>query len=84
MTAVGPGVLATTAGDVDWDGLVLAVGAEPRRLAGSDGGAHVLRTAADAYRLRSALAPGARVAVVGAGWIGAEVATAAARPRAAR
>ena len=32
-------------GDVDWDGLVLAIGAEPRRLAGSDGGAHVLRTA---------------------------------------
>jgi 3-phenylpropionate/trans-cinnamate dioxygenase ferredoxin reductase component len=79
VTAVRPGVLGTTAGDVGWDGLVLAVGAEPRRLAGSDGGAHVLRTAADAHRLRSALVPGARVAVVGAGWIGAEVATAAVR-----
>ena len=49
----------TTAGDERWDGLVLAVGAVPRRLAGSDGGAYVLRTAADAYRLRSALVPGA-------------------------
>ncbi len=57
---------------------MLAVGAVPRRLAGSDGGAYVLRTAADAYRLRSALVPGAQVVVVGAGWIGAEVATAAA------
>ncbi len=78
VTAVRPGTLATTAGDEPWDGLVLAVGAVPRRLAGSDGGAYVLRTAADAHRLRSALVPGAHVVVVGAGWIGAEVATAAA------
>ena len=78
VTAVRPGTVATTAGDEPWDGLVLAVGAVPRRLAGSDGGAYVLRTAADAYRLRSALVPGAHVVVVGAGWIGAEVATAAA------
>jgi 3-phenylpropionate/trans-cinnamate dioxygenase ferredoxin reductase subunit len=77
-TEVRPGTLATTAGDEPWDGLVLAVGAAPRRLAGSDGGAHVLRTLADAHRLRSALVPGAHVVVVGAGWIGAEVATAAA------
>lgn len=78
VTAVGPGTVATTAGDLPWDGLVLAPGAAPRRLSGSDGGAHVLRTAADAHRLRSALVPGAHVVVVGAGWIGAEVATAAA------
>jgi len=78
VTAVRPGTVATTAGDERWDGLVLAVGAVPRRLAGSDGGAYVLRTAPDAYRLRSALVPGAHVVVVGAGWIGAEVATAAA------
>jgi NADPH-dependent 2,4-dienoyl-CoA reductase/sulfur reductase-like enzyme len=78
VTAVRPGTVATTAGDEPWDGLVLAVGAVPRRLAGSDGGAYVLRTATDAYRLRSALVPGAHVVVVGAGWIGAEVATAAA------
>jgi NADPH-dependent 2,4-dienoyl-CoA reductase/sulfur reductase-like enzyme len=77
VTAVRPGTLATSAGDEPWDGLVLAAGALPRRLAGSDGSAYVLRTAADAYRLRSALVPGAHVVVVGAGWIGAEVATAA-------
>jgi 3-phenylpropionate/trans-cinnamate dioxygenase ferredoxin reductase subunit len=79
VTAVGPGTLATSAGDEPWDGLVLATGAVPRRLPGSDRGAHVLRTAADAHRLRAALVPGARVVVVGAGWIGAEVATAAAK-----
>jgi 3-phenylpropionate/trans-cinnamate dioxygenase ferredoxin reductase component len=78
VTAVRPGAVETTAGGLDWDGLVLATGAAPRRLAGSDGGAHVLRTAADAHGLRSALVPGAHVVVVGAGWIGGEVATAAA------
>ncbi len=86
-TGLAPGVLATepvaggagAAGELAWDGLVLATGAVPRRLAGSDGGAHVVRTQADAHRLRAALVPGARVVVVGAGWIGAEVATAAAR-----
>jgi 3-phenylpropionate/trans-cinnamate dioxygenase ferredoxin reductase component len=78
-TGLAPGVLRTGGGELRWDGLVLAVGAVPRRLAGSDGGAHVVRTQADAHRLRAALVPGARVVVVGAGWIGAEVATAAAR-----
>jgi 3-phenylpropionate/trans-cinnamate dioxygenase ferredoxin reductase subunit len=78
VTGVRPGTLVTTAGDEPWDGLVLAVGAVPRRLAGSDGGAYLLRTAVDALRLRAALVPGARVVIVGAGWIGAEVATAAA------
>jgi len=78
-TGLEPGVLHTTAGELRWDGLVLATGAVPRRI-GSDGaGARVLRTAEDALRLRAALTPGARVVVVGAGWIGAEVATAAAR-----
>jgi 3-phenylpropionate/trans-cinnamate dioxygenase ferredoxin reductase subunit len=79
VTAVRPGWVTTGAGEIRWDGLALAVGAVPRRLAGSDGGAHVLRTAADARHLRSALVPGAHVVVVGAGWIGAEVATAAVR-----
>ena len=37
----------------------------------------MLRTAADALHLRSSLVPGAHLVVVGAGWIGAEVATAA-------
>jgi NADPH-dependent 2,4-dienoyl-CoA reductase/sulfur reductase-like enzyme len=75
-TGLAAGVLTTTAGDLPYDALVLAVGAVPRRLPG-DGGARVLRTAADAHALRASLTPGARVVVVGAGWIGAEVVTAA-------
>ncbi|HWG94541.1 MAG TPA: FAD-dependent oxidoreductase [Mycobacteriales bacterium] len=73
-TGLEAGVLRTSDGDVGWDGLVLAVGADARRL----GGARVLRTLDDALALRAALVPGARVVVVGAGWVGAEVATAAA------
>lgn len=53
-----------------WDHLVLATGARPRR-AGS------LRTLADARRLRARLKPGARLAIVGAGFIGCEVASTA-------
>ncbi|MFK0169616.1 NAD(P)/FAD-dependent oxidoreductase [Streptomyces sp. NPDC090306] len=73
------GVLVTTAGELPWDGLVLATGAHAVRLPGT-GPQHVLRTVDDARRLRALLTPGARVVVVGAGWIGAETAaTAAAR-----
>jgi 3-phenylpropionate/trans-cinnamate dioxygenase ferredoxin reductase subunit len=39
----------------------------------------VLRTIDDALTLRARLVPGARIVIVGAGWIGAEVATAAAK-----
>lgn len=61
--------------------LLLATGASPRRLnvpgAGLDH-VHYVRTADDAERLRTALAPGdRRVVVVGAGWIGLETAAAA-------
>ncbi|MBP2702422.1 FAD-dependent oxidoreductase [Microbispora sp. RL4-1S] len=72
------GVLETTEGELEYDGLVIATGAVPIRLRG-EGRQHVLRTIDDALELRERLVPGARVAVVGAGWIGAEVATAAAR-----
>ena len=71
------GVVETDGGELPYDGLVLACGARavlPARWAG----AHVLRTLDDALALRGRLVPGARVVVVGAGWIGAEVATAAA------
>ncbi|WEV23796.1 FAD-dependent oxidoreductase [Streptomyces sp. 71268] len=57
--------------------LVIATGTRPRRLTcpGPSVGRHTLRTIADARRLRAALAePGARVVVVGAGFIGCEVA----------
>ena len=55
---------------------VIATGSVPRRLAALDGwpGVHVLRTLDDAIAIRAALTGGARVAVVGGGFIGAEVA----------
>ena len=55
--------------------LMVATGATPRLLPGIEG--HVLRTLADAEQLRDALGPGRRVAVVGAGFIGQEVASTA-------
>ena len=83
-SAVGlaDGVLATAtaagdAGRYDFDALVLATGASPVTLPG-DGPQHVLRTLDDALELRARLRPGVRLAIVGAGWIGAELATAAA------
>ena len=68
----------TTEGELAYDGLVIATGTEPITLPG-DGPQHVLRTLDDSLELRARLVPGARVAVIGAGWIGAEVATAARR-----
>jgi 3-phenylpropionate/trans-cinnamate dioxygenase ferredoxin reductase subunit len=62
--------------ELRWDALVLATGATPRMLPGWEH-AHVLRTLADAERLRQRLEPGARVAVVGAGFVGTEVASTA-------
>ncbi|MEV8429400.1 FAD-dependent oxidoreductase [Streptomyces sp. HUAS 31] len=71
--------LDTEAGPVPYDVLVLATGAEPIRLPGVEGvpGVHLLRTLDDAERLRPVLARQHDVVVVGAGWIGAEFATAA-------
>lgn len=62
-----------------YDGLVVATGAVPRRLPGTDGvaGVHVLRTLDDCLALRADLEAGpGRVVVVGAGFVGAEVAAA--------
>ncbi|MFJ6717262.1 NAD(P)/FAD-dependent oxidoreductase [Streptomyces sp. NPDC091259] len=69
----------TEAGPLPYDVLVLATGARPLTLPGSDGvpGVHLLRTLDDAARLRPVLAEAPPVVVVGAGWIGAEFATAA-------
>ncbi|WP_328975916.1 FAD-dependent oxidoreductase [Streptomyces canus] len=71
--------LDTEAGPVPYDALVLATGAEPIRLPGTEGvpGVHLLRTLDDAERLRPVLARQHDIVVVGAGWIGAEFATAA-------
>ncbi len=81
VTAVDPTarVASTDAGeDLRWDALVLATGASPRVLPGWDGpGVHTLRTLDDATALRRELRPGTRVAVVGAGFVGTEVASTA-------
>ncbi|MFH8292060.1 NAD(P)/FAD-dependent oxidoreductase [Streptomyces sp. NPDC018059] len=71
--------LDTAEGPVAYDVLVLATGAEPIRLPGAEGvpGVHLLRTLDDAARLRPVLAAQHDIVVVGAGWIGAEFATAA-------
>ncbi|MGE0597762.1 MAG: NAD(P)/FAD-dependent oxidoreductase, partial [Hyphomonadaceae bacterium] len=66
--------------EIPYDALVLATGARPRRLqlSGADlAGVHVFRTAADVDALRPAFQPGANLVVVGAGYIGLEVAAVA-------
>jgi 3-phenylpropionate/trans-cinnamate dioxygenase ferredoxin reductase subunit len=76
----GAHVVSTSAGDQPYERLLLATGAEPRRLAlAEESGAPVayLRTREDSDRLKAAFAQGGRVAVVGGGWIGLEVAAAA-------
>jgi 3-phenylpropionate/trans-cinnamate dioxygenase ferredoxin reductase component len=71
------GTVLTTRGPLDFDGLAIATGAAPIRLPG-EGGQHVIRTLDDARALQPSLRPGVRVVIVGAGFIGAEVATVAA------
>ncbi len=63
-----------------YDKLVLATGSRPRRLRipGADlDGIFTLRSLDDALAIRSRLTDGARIVIVGAGWIGCEVAAAA-------
>jgi 3-phenylpropionate/trans-cinnamate dioxygenase ferredoxin reductase component len=71
------GIVVTDRDEYPFDVLVIATGALPVGLPGP-GRQRFLRTADDALWLRAALEPGVRVAIVGAGWIGAELATAAA------
>jgi NADPH-dependent 2,4-dienoyl-CoA reductase/sulfur reductase-like enzyme len=61
------------------DGVVVATGAAARWLPGTQALAatHVVRTLDDARGLRAELLPGARLVVIGAGFIGAEVASTA-------
>ena len=68
---------------VGYDALVAATGVRARRLQipgppqTPAGGRHVIRTLDDALALRAALVPGAKVVVLGAGFIGCEVAATA-------
>jgi 3-phenylpropionate/trans-cinnamate dioxygenase ferredoxin reductase component len=67
-------------GTVPFDAAVVTTGAEPRRLAvpGADlPGVRYLRTVDDSIRLSDAIRASSRVAVIGAGWIGSEVAASA-------
>jgi len=66
-------------GEVPYDGLVIATGAAPRRLPGQPAldGICELRTLADALDLRSRLGEAVRLTVIGAGFIGLEVAATA-------
>lgn len=65
---------------VPFDALILATGVAPRRLElpGADlSGVHYLRTIDDAEKLHHAIENSGRVAIIGAGWIGSEVAASA-------
>jgi NADPH-dependent 2,4-dienoyl-CoA reductase/sulfur reductase-like enzyme len=76
-TGLEPGRVHTPHGDVAYDELVIATGANPITLPGLPH-AQSLRTLDDARRLREHLKPHARIAVIGAGLIGQEIASAAA------
>ena len=67
--------------ELPYDKLLIATGSAARRLPFLEGHAnvHALRTLADARSLRRELTPGARLAIVGAGFIGQEVAATARR-----
>lgn len=62
---------------IPYDGLVIATGASPRRIADTAAlaGVHVLRTIDDSLTLRAELEQATKVVVVGAGFIGCEVAS---------
>ncbi|WP_255528156.1 NAD(P)/FAD-dependent oxidoreductase [Streptacidiphilus sp. P02-A3a] len=64
---------------LDYDAAVVATGLIPRQLPGAEGlsGVHTLRTLEDALALRESLGGGARLVVIGSGFIGAEAAAVA-------
>ena len=82
VESVDPDARTLRAGgeDVEWTGLLLATGATPRHLALADDSGvpvHYLRTLEDSTELKARLEPGARIGIIGGGWIGLEVASAA-------
>jgi NADPH-dependent 2,4-dienoyl-CoA reductase/sulfur reductase-like enzyme len=76
---VGAATIGIGEDTVAYDGLLIATGAHPRRLPDQPDldGVFTLRTVADSLALRRALDAGARLCVIGAGFIGAEVAATA-------
>jgi 3-phenylpropionate/trans-cinnamate dioxygenase ferredoxin reductase component len=76
----GRAVVLEDGESIAFDRLLLTTGARPRSLpvpGGDLDGVHVLRTLADSDALRKVLDGGGRLVVVGAGWIGCEVAASA-------
>ena len=71
--------LGDEAREIGYDALIVATGADARRLPGTDHleGVHCLRTLDDAKAIRKALDAKARVVIIGAGFIGAEIAAGA-------
>lgn len=69
----------TAQGSIAFDALIIATGSRARALPNTErlGGVHTLRTLADASAVRAALLQRPRVVVIGAGFIGAEVASSA-------
>lgn len=72
-------VVVTDRGEYAFSSLVIATGSSPIMLPGAENldGVHVVRTLEDARAVRSALDRGGDVVVIGGGFIGAEVASAA-------
>ena len=65
---------------ISYDALLLATGAAPRKLKipGAElEGVHYLRTLDDATELNTAIKAAGRVGIIGAGWVGSEVAASA-------
>lgn len=80
LDPVARSVLLAGGARLDYDGLVLATGSTARTLghvAGASTAVHVLRTTADCARLHARLQSGAHLVVIGAGFIGLEVAATA-------
>ena len=78
----GRAVALSDGDNLRYDKLLLTTGSSPRRLdvPGADlDGIHYLRRVGESEKLRDAFGTGGRIAVVGAGWIGLEVAAAARR-----
>lgn len=72
-------IVHTSGGPIDYDALLIATGVRARTLPGTDhlSGVHVLRRLDDAWAIREAFDSKPRVVIIGAGFIGAEVASAA-------
>lgn len=79
LDLAGRAVIGASGARRGFDGLIIATGVRPRELpAGHElAGVHVLRGLADTAALKAELAPGRRLVIVGAGFLGMEVAACA-------